>query len=151
MFHGTMSRTALRISAVVVLAGLWSGPTFAKTKLQGEALRHACITAFGDRDHFDWVPRMGLENALQICNSALAQFPDDPEVRLYHAIARDQFAEHGGTQADNVFATSVYRELAEAGLPVAEYALGTMFDEEAGVTTEDALAYMSRARAGEFG
>jgi hypothetical protein len=145
------SGKALPIVALIALTGLWSEPALAKTKLQGEALRQACIGAFGDRDHFDWIPRMGLDNAVAVCRRAIAQFPDDREVRLYHAISRDQFAEHGGTQDDNIYATSVYRELAADGLQVAEYALGTMFDENSGVTAEDALAYMTRARTGEFG
>ena len=140
-----------RIAALIALMGLWGGPALAKTKLQGEDLRQACIGAFGDREHFDWVPRMGLSNALAVCAAAIVQFPDDVDVRFTHAVARDQFAERGGTQDDNLFATEVYRELAASGLPMAEYALGTMFDESSGVTTADALSYMQRAREGEFG
>lgn len=151
MLHKMTADRVLRVAALIALAGVWSGPALAKTKLQGESLRQACIGAFGDRDHFSWVPRMGLTNALSVCNAALVQFPDDAEVRLYHAAARDQFAELGGTQDDNLFATGVYRELAAGGVGTAEYALATMFDESSGVSTSDALTTMQRARAGEFG
>lgn len=147
MLHGTTSG----IVVAFVVTALCSGPALAKTKLPDEALRQSCISAFGDRDHFDWVPRMGITNALSVCQSALARFPDDPQVQLYHAISRDQLADRGGDQADNLFATQVYRRLAADGVPLAEYALGTMFDESSGVSTEDGLAYMTRARAGEFG
>ncbi|QQR35371.1 sel1 repeat family protein [Devosia oryziradicis] len=94
---------------------------------------------------------MGLASALSVCGAAVEQFPDDAEVRFYHAVARDQFAERGGTQDDNLFATETYRALADDGLGVAQYALGTMFDESSGVSTGDALSYMERARDGEFG
>ena len=151
MLYETTGRRVLRVAALIAVAGLWSGPALAKTKLQDQALRQACIGAFGDRDHFDWVPRMGLANALAACDTAILQFPDDPDVRFYHAVARDQFAERGGTQDDNLFATETYRELADGGLGVAQYALGTMFDESSGVSASDALSYMERARAGEFG
>jgi TPR repeat protein len=151
MLYETTAYRALRVAALLALVGLWSGPALAKTKLHGEALRLACVGAFGDTDHFDWVPRMGLTHALATCNAAIAQFPDDAEVRFYNAVARDQFAERGGTQDDNLFAAQTYRELADDGLGVAQYALGTMFDEDSGVSTNDALGYMERARAGEFG
>lgn len=151
MWHEVTARRVLRVAVLIALAGLWSGPALAKAKLHGETLRQACIGAFGDRDHFDWVPRMGLINALATCRAALVQFPDDADVRFYHAVARDQFAERGGTQDDNLFATDAYRELAEGGMGIAQYALGTMFDENAGVSTGDALSNMERARAGEFG
>lgn len=151
MLHGMTAGKVLRVAALVALAGLWSGPALGKSKLQGDALRQACIGAFGDRDHFDWVPRMGLGNALATCSAAIVQFPDDAEVQLYHAVARDQLAERGGTQDDNLFATEVYRELADSGPEMAEYALATMFDESSGVSTSDALATMQRAREGEFG
>lgn len=144
------SRRLLPVGVLVAIS-LLTTPALAKTKLQGEALRQACITAFGDRDHFDWVPRMGLANAVATCNSALRQFPNDPEVRLYDAVARDQLAERGGSQEDNLHATEVYRQLAGQKHPIAEYALGTMFDESSGVSTADALAYLGRARDGEFG
>lgn len=151
MLHKMTAGRVLRVAALLALAGLWSGPALAKTKLHGEALRQACIGAFGDRDHFDWLPRMGLTNALAACRAALIQFPDDLEVRFYHAVARDQFAERGGTQNDNLFATAEYRKLAADGMELAQYGLGTMFDENSGVTTEVALSYMQRAREGEFG
>lgn len=151
MMYETTAGRALRLAGLLALIGLLSGPALAKTKLQDEAVRGACIEAFGDRDHFDWVPRMGISAAMSICSRALVQFPDDPDVRFYHAVARDQFAERGGTQEDNLFATAEYRELAEDGMGVAQYALGTMFDENSGVTTADALAYLRRAREGEFG
>lgn len=151
MLHELTTGRMPRIAALIALMGLWGGPALAKTKLQGEDLRQACIGAFGDREHFDWVPRMGLSNALAVCAAAIVQFPDDVDVRFTHAVARDQFAERGGTQDDNLFATEVYRELAASGMPMAEYALGTMFDESSGVSTSDALDYMERARAGEFG
>ena len=151
MLHELTAGRLPRLVALIALAALWSGPALAKTKLQREALRQACIGAFGDWDHFDWVPRMGLANAVAVCDAAVEQFPDDADVRFYHAIARDQLAERGGTQDDNLFATEVYRELANDGLPMAEYALGTMFDESSGVSTSDALAYMKRARDGDFG
>ncbi|KQX43002.1 hypothetical protein ASD04_03385 [Devosia sp. Root436] len=141
----------LPIAAILIFAGLSSGPALAKSKVQDQTLRLACIGAFGDREHFDWVPRMGLDNALATCRSAIAQFPDDAEVQFYNAVARDQFAESGGTQDDNLYATEVYRRLATSGLPVAQYALGTMFDEAAGVGTEESLGYMIDARAGVFG
>lgn len=151
MLRGTTSGTLLPLAAIALLSGLLSGPALAKPKLQSDAARQACIGAFGDRDHFDWVPRMGLENALSACQLAIERFPDDPEVRLYNAIARDQFAERGGSQQDNLAATEAYRELAEAGVPLAQYALGTMFDENSGVSTEEGLSYLTRARDGEFG
>jgi hypothetical protein len=142
---------ALRGAALLALMALWNQPALAKSKLQGEPLRLTCTGAFGDRDHFDWIPRMGIENALATCSRALAEFPDDAEVRFYNAVARDQFAERGGTQEDNLFATAEYRVQAENGMGIAQYALGTMFDEDSGVSTQDALSYMNRARAGEFG
>ena len=151
MLHGKTSGTLLLVAASIALAGLLSSPALAKSKLSVEAARQACITAFGDRDHFDWVPRMGLDNALAACQRAIGAFPDDPEVRLYHAVARDQYAERGGDQQDNVHATETYRALAAEGLPLAQYALGTMFDESAGVSTEEGLSYLARARDGEFG
>jgi hypothetical protein len=151
MLHETTTGRVLRAAALLALLGLWSGPALAKTKLLDQALRQACITAFGDRDHFDWVPRMGLTSAMATCEAALAQFPDDPEVRFFHAVAKDQLAERGGTQDDNLFAAQTYRELADGGLGVAQYALGTMFDEDSGVSTSVALRYMEQARAGEFG
>ncbi|QDZ09954.1 peptidoglycan-binding protein [Devosia ginsengisoli] len=151
MLHGTTSGKALRIAALIACTGLMSGPAFAKAKPQQEAARQACIGAFGDHDHFDWVPRMGLENALSACQFAIGWFPDDPDVQFYNAVARDQFAERGGDQQDNLYATAAYRRLAEQGLPIAQYALSTMFDEDSGVSTEDALDYMKRARDGEFG
>jgi hypothetical protein len=151
MLHELTAGRLPRVAALIALAALWGGPALAKTKLQGEPLRQACIGAFGDRDHFDWVPRMGLANALSICGAAVEEFPGDADVRFYHAVARDQFAERGGTQNDNLFATGTYRDLADDGMGVAQYALGTMFDESAGVSTSDALSYMERARDGEFG
>jgi hypothetical protein len=151
MLHRMISALLPGLAALLALTGLWNAPAFAKTKVDGETLRLNCIGAFGDHDHFDWVPRMGLANALSTCRAALLRYPDDPEVRLYDAVARDQFAERGGTQDDNIFATGVYRTLAADGLPKAEYALATMFDESAGVSTAEALGSMQRARAGEFG
>jgi len=151
MLHGLSAGTVLRVAALIALAGLWSGPAFAKSKPKDDAVRQACVSAFGDRDHFSWMPRMGLTNALATCDAAITQFPDDAEVRLYHAVARDQRAELGGTQEDNLLATEVYRELADGGMEMAEYALATMFDESSGVSTSDALVTMQRARAGEFG
>ncbi len=151
MLHGMTSGKALRIAALIVFASLLSGPALAKSKVQDAALRQACIGAFGDQEHFDWTPRTGLDNALATCRSAIAQFPDDAEVQLYYAVARDQFAERGGTQDDNLYATEVYRRLADEGLPMAQYALGTMFDESAGVSAEEGQSYMTRARDGEFG
>lgn len=151
MLHELTTGRMPRIAALIALAGLWGGPALAKTKLQGEDLRQACIGAFGDREHFDWQPRMGLANAVAVCGAAVAQFPEDDDVRLSHAVARDQLAERGGTQDDNLFATEIYRELAGGGMDLAEYALGTMYDESSGVSTSDALESMQRARAGEFG
>lgn len=151
MLHEITTGKAPLLAALIIPAVLWVGPALAKSKLEGAALREACIGAFGDEEHFDWVPRMGVGAAIAICRRAVEQFPDDPEVRFYHAVARDQFAERGGTQEDNLFATAEYRELAEDGMGVAQYALGTMFDEDAGVTAEDALSYLRRAKNGEFG
>ena len=151
MLHGKTSGTLLRLAALIALTALPSAPALAKSKLSPEAARQTCIGAFGDRDHFDWVPRMGLDNALSACQRAIGAFPDDAEVRLFHAIARDQYAERGGKQEDNVYATETYRDLAAEGLSLAQYALGTMFDESAGVSTEEGLSYLARALDGEFG
>lgn len=156
MLHGKTSGAALRLAALITMAGLLNGPALAKTKTtagteRAEAARLTCIGAFGDRDHFDWVPRMGLENALSVCQYAVGWFPEDADVRFNNAVARDQAAERGGTQQDNIYATTAYRELAAEGMPLAIYALGTMFDEDVGVSREDALRYMTRARSGEFG
>lgn len=154
MLHGMSFRTVLPVAALAALAtSLTPAGAYAKDKDGGqrEAARLSCIGAFGDHDHFDWVPRMGLENALSACQFAIGWYPDDPELQLYNAIARDQIAERGGTQQDNLYATENYRRLAAGGLQLAEYTLSTMFDEESGVSTEDALATMERARAGEFG
>ena len=152
MLHGMTSGSALSLAALVLLV-VSGEPALAKEKdtRDKDAARQSCIGAFGDRDHFDWVPRMGIENALSECQVAIGGFPEDPDVQLYYAIARDQFADLGGTQQDNLYATEVYRRLAAEGVPLAEYALGTMFDEESGVSTEDGLSYMTRARDGEFG
>lgn len=151
MLHGMTSRRLLPAAAIVAVVGLLGSPALAKSKLSAEDAKAACIGAFGDRDHFDWVPRMGLENALLACEWAIAGFPDEPEVRLSQAMARDQNAERGGNQQDNHYATIAYRELAADGVPLAQYALGTMFDENSGVSTADALTVMTRARDGAFG
>lgn len=151
MLHGKTSGTLLRLVALIALIALPNAPALAKSKLSPEAAKQACITAFGDRDHFDWVPRMGLDNALSVCQRAIDGYPDDAEVRLFYAIARDQYAERGGNQQDNVYAAETYRDLAAEGLPLAQYALGTMFDENAGVSTDEGLSYLTRARDGEFG
>jgi hypothetical protein len=151
MVHGTTSGKLLATFIAVLVLGSPSAEAKEKDPAQAEATRQACIGAFGDRDHFDWLPRMGLQNALDVCRSAIARFADDAEVRLYYAIARDQFAERGGTQQDNLYATDTYRELAAAGVPLAQYALGTMFDEDAGVSTQDALDYLAQSRNGDFG
>lgn len=151
MFHSPNSALIVGVLAVVAVLG---APALAKEKLpvviEGAALDRACINAFGGPEYFSWVPRMGIQNAVSTCERAIAQSPDDPDVQFYNAVARDQFAERGGTQDDNLFATKIYRKLAEGGHELAEYALATMFDEDVGVDESAALATLRQAAAGEL-
>jgi hypothetical protein len=150
-------KSALRcgaLAAVAAFAGC-ATPAFAKTKgmpdLSGAALDRACINAFGGQENFAWAPRMGLLYAQMICESAAEQSPDNADVQFYNAVARDQWAERGGTQDDNLYATKVYRRLAAQGHDLGSYALATMFDEDTGVTAEDARAMLDRAAEGTYG
>lgn len=152
MFHSPNTALPFR---VLILSLALSAPVVAKDKappvIEGEALVRACVNAFGGEDLFAWTPRMGIGNAVATCESAVALSPDDPEVQFYYAVARDQFAERGGTQADNIYATKVYRKLAGDGFGIAAYALATMFDEDTGISEAEALAILQQATAGEFG
>ncbi|UJW85822.1 hypothetical protein [Devosia sp. SL43] len=150
MFHSPKS---VLICSILAAAAL-STPALAKDKapvvIEGAALDRACINAFGGQEHFSWTPRMGIQNAVSTCQRAVEQSPDNPDIQFYNAVARDQFAERGGTQDDNLFATKIYRKLAADGHELAEYALATMFDEDVGVSESEALATLQHAAAGEL-
>ena len=152
MFHSPNSALICRVLATIVVL---STPALAKDKappvIEGAALDRACINAFGGDEHFSWIPRMGVANAMATCEGAVAQSPDNPDVQFYYAVARDQFAERGGTQDDNIFATKLYRKLAAGGHELANYALATMFDEDVGLSEGEALATLLQAAAGDFG
>jgi hypothetical protein len=152
MFHSPNTARTFRILS---LALALSVPAVAKDKgppvIEGAALDRACANAFGRPDEFSWTPRMGIVNAVATCERAMAQSPDNPDVQFGYAVARDQFAERGGEQADNIYATKVYRKLAGEGHALATYALATMFDEDTGITEDQARRILEDAVAGEYG
>lgn len=103
-------------------------------------LDELCRTAYYVEGNFVWRPPMGTVNALAVCEAALRIWPDEPELRFAYAVSRDMNAEQLGSPADNFYALNVYRELAAEGHVLAGYALGTMHDEDAGVSDAEALA-----------
>lgn len=90
---------------------------------------------------------MGIRNALSVCEEALRNSPKDLDLRFAYAVARDMNAEPWGTPADNFYAVTAYRELVADRHPLASYALGTMHDEDAGVSIAEALSSFATHRA----
>ncbi len=116
------------------------------------AVELLCLGAFKNGGEFTWEPPMTISNALAVCEAALREKPESLDLQFYYAVARDVWAQWGGgSPADDYYAVTAYRELAEQGYTMAEYALGTMYDEDAGVTEAEGIAIQARAVAGEFG
>lgn len=116
------------------------------------AVEVLCRSAFMVGGEFHWDPRMTIRNAMAVCEAALREKPDDLDLQFFYAAARDVWAQWGnGTPADDYYAVTAYRALAEKGHALGEYALGTMYDEDAGVTKADGIAISARAINGEFG
>lgn len=101
---------------------------------------------------FVWTPPMTVRNAMAVCEAALRSNPSSIELQFGYAVARDTWSVWtDGSPADDFYAVTAYRELAAKGHPLAEYALGTMFDEDGGVSEAEGLDILRRATAGAFG
>lgn len=114
------------------------------TKKRLDAL---CRSAFFIGEELSWWPPMGIRNALAVCEEALRNNPKDLDLRFAYAVARNMNAAPWGTPADNFYAVTAYRELVADRHPLASYALATMHDEDAGVSTAEALSSFASYRA----
>lgn len=124
----------------------------APPRVQSEA-ELLCLRAYFRGGDFVWDPAMTVRNAMATCEAALRANPDSQDLQFYYAATRDVWGAwgEGGSPADDYYAVTAYRDLAAKGYAMAEYALGTMYDEAAGVSQEEGWAIQRRSAEGEFG
>lgn len=102
-----------------------------------------CLDAFGVTGDFHWQTLLGYEDALAVCEAAMRENPNDQHIRFAYAVARDMISEQRNNPADNFYAVDAYRSLLEEGYTLAGYALATMYDEDSGVTVDEAAGLYS--------
>ena len=111
-----------------------------------------CLGAHFIGADFVWTPPMTISNALALCEAALRANPSNLDLQFAYAVTRDTWSTWSqGSPADDFYAVTAYRELAAKGYPLAEYALGTMYDEDGGVEEAEGLSILRRGTEGAYG